>query len=53
MNILRFCIFLLLAILVAFTFLYLNTKNKKYIKYLKITTNITLILILIFIVRML
>ncbi|MEK0411756.1 MAG: hypothetical protein RLZ31_641 [Pseudomonadota bacterium] len=53
MNILRFCIFLLLAILVAFTFLYLNTKNKKYIKYIKIITNITLILILIFIVRML
>ena len=53
MNILRFCIFLLLAILVAFTFLYLNTKNKKYIKYIKITTNTTLILILIFIVRML
>jgi len=53
MNILRFCIFLLLALLIAFTFLYLNTKNKKYLKYLKLTTNITLILILIFIIRLL
>ncbi len=53
MNILRICIFLLLAILVGLTFLYLNTKNKKYIKYLKLTTNITLIFILIFIIRML
>jgi hypothetical protein len=53
MMILRACIFLLLAILIAFTFLYLNTKNKKYIKYLKLTTNITLILLLIFIIRML
>ena len=53
MMILRTCIFLLLAILIAFTFLYLNTKNKKYIKYLKLTTNVTLILILIFVIRML
>ena len=53
MTILRTCIFLLLAILIAFTFLYLNTKNKKYIKYLKFTTNVTLILILIFVIRIL
>ncbi|MEY3375644.1 MAG: hypothetical protein RLZZ497_1019 [Pseudomonadota bacterium] len=46
MNILRLFIFLLLAILVVFTFLYLNTKNKKYLKYLKLTTNVILISVL-------